>query len=128
MRRSKIMMACWIVVAVFLGSCDRSPEGNLDEALKFAQIAREAAPEEPNVGDTLGWVYYKKGLIENAYPLIADAAGKSKNNASVRYHHGMVLAKKGKNKEAVAELKAALSLDPNFLGADEAKKTLEALK
>jgi tetratricopeptide (TPR) repeat protein len=102
--------------------------GNLDEALKFAQIAREAAPEDPNVGDTLGWVYFKKGLIETAYPLIADAAGKSKNNASIRYHHGMVLAKKGKNKEAAAELKAALSLDPKFLGADEAKKTLEGLK
>ena len=99
--------------------------GNLDEALKFAQIAREAAPEDPNMGDTLGWVYYKKGLIENAYPLIADAAGKSKNNASIRYHHGMVLSKKGRRKEAAAELKAALSLDPKFPGADDAKKTLD---
>jgi hypothetical protein len=40
----------------------------------------------------------------------------------------MVLAKKGKNKEAAVELKAALSLDPKFPGADEAKKTLEGLK
>lgn len=102
--------------------------GNLDEALKFAQIAREAAPEDPSVGDTLGWVYYKKGLFENAYPLIADAAGKLKNNASIRYHYGMVLTKKGKNKEAAAELKAALSLDPKFPGADEAKKTVAGLK
>lgn len=102
--------------------------GNLDEALKFAQVAREAAPEDPSVGDTLGWVYYKKGLFENAYPLIADAAGKLKTNPSIRYHHGMVLAKKGKNKEAAAELNAALALDPKFPGADEAKKTLEGLK
>jgi len=102
--------------------------GNLNEAAKFAQIAREAAPEDPNIGDTLGWVYYKKGLIEIAYPLIADAAGKSNNNASIRYHHGMVLAKKGMNREAAAELKAALSLDPKFPGADEAKKTLEGLQ
>ncbi len=102
--------------------------GNLDEALKFAQIAREAVPEDPSVGDTLGWVQYKKGLIDIAYPLIADAAGKSKSNASIRYHHGMVLAKKGKNKEAAAELKAALSLDPKFPGADEAKKTVATLK
>ncbi len=29
----------------------------------------------------------------------------------VGYHFGMLLAKKGKNKEATAELKAALSLD-----------------
>jgi tetratricopeptide (TPR) repeat protein len=102
--------------------------GNLDEALKFAQIAREAAPEEPSVGDTLGWIYYKKGLIDTAYPLVADAAGKMKNNATVRYHHGMVLAKKGKNKEAAAELKAALSLDPKFAGVDEARKTMAELK
>jgi len=102
--------------------------GNLDEALKFAQIAREAVPEDPSVGDTLGWVHYKKGLIEIAYPLIADAAGKLKNNASVRYHYGMVLAKKGRGKEAAAELKVALSLDPKFPGSDDAQKTLEALK
>ena len=102
--------------------------GNLDEALKFAQTAREAAPEDPSVADTLGWVYYKKGLIETAYPLLADAAGKAKNNAAVRYHHGMVLAKKGRKKEAAAELKAALSLDPNFPGADEARKEMATLQ
>ena len=102
--------------------------GNLDEALKFAQIAREAAPEDPNVADTLGWIYYKKGLIDTAYPLISDAARKAKNNAIIRYHHGMVLSKKGKTKEAAAELKAALALDPNFPGAAEAKKTLATLK
>ena len=102
--------------------------GNLDEALKFAQVAREAAPEEASVGDTLGWIYYKKELIDTAYPLIADASGKLKNNATVRYHLGMVLAKKGRGKDAAAELKAALSLEPNFPGADEAKKTLDGLK
>jgi len=102
--------------------------GNLDEALKFAQIAREAVPEDPSVGDTLGWIYYKKGLIETAYPLISDAAGKLKSNPSIRYHHGMVLAKKGRSKESAAELKAALSLDPKFPGAEEAKKTVAELK
>ena len=102
--------------------------GNLDEALKFAQVAREAAPEDPSVGDTLGWIYYKKGLIDTAYPLLSDAAGKLKKNASIRYHHGMALAKKGKGREASAELKAALSLDPKFPGSDEARKTVEGLK
>ena len=101
--------------------------GNLDEALKFAQVAREAAPENPNVADTLGWIYYKKGLIDTAYPLISDASKKLEKNAVVRYHHGMVLSKRGKTKEAAAELKAALSLDANFQGAAEAKKTLGSL-
>jgi tetratricopeptide (TPR) repeat protein len=102
--------------------------GNLDEALKFAQIARENAPGAAYVADTLGWVYYKKGLIDLASPLIAEAARKAKNNALIRYHYGMVLAKKGMNREATTELKAALSIDTKFPGADEAKRALESLK
>ena len=102
--------------------------GNLDEALKFAQVAREAAPEDPTIADTLGWIYYKKGLIETAYPLISDASKKLEKNAVIRYHHGMVLSKKGKTKEAAAELNAALALDANFQGAAEAKKELATLK
>ena len=34
MRRSKIMMACWIVMAVFISSCDRSPEAKLAKHVK----------------------------------------------------------------------------------------------
>ena len=34
MRRSKIMMACLIVAAIILGSCDRSPEAKLAKHLK----------------------------------------------------------------------------------------------
>ena len=95
--------------------------------MKFAQIAREAAPEDPNIADTLGWIYYKKGLLDTSYPLISDASKKLEKNAVVRYHHGMVLSKKGKTKEAAAELKAALTLDANFPGAEDAKKALSAL-
>src|SRR5512141_1536880 len=54
MRRSKIMVACWIVVAVFFGSCDRSPEATLakhvkrgDEYVKEEKF-REAAIEYRN--------------------------------------------------------------------------------
>ena len=86
------------------------------------------APEDANAADTLGWVYFKKGLIGSAFPLIADAAGRAKNNASIRYHYGMVLAEKGKNREAISELNAALSLDPKFPQAKEANRTLDKLK
>ena len=102
--------------------------GNIDEAMKFAQNARDWAPEDPNVADTLGWIYYKKGLIDMAYPLVADASRRLEKNAAVRYHHGMVLSKKGKTKEAVLELKAALAIDTLFAGADEARKTLASIK
>ena len=40
----------------------------------------------------------------------------------------MALSKKGKSKEAAAELKTALAIDAKFPGAEEAKKTLVLLK
>ena len=40
--------------------------GNLDLALQLAQIAKTELPETPEVDDTLGWVYYKKGLPTQA--------------------------------------------------------------
>jgi tetratricopeptide (TPR) repeat protein len=101
--------------------------GNLDEALKFAQIAREAAPEDPNVADTLGWIYYKKDLIDTAYPLLYDSSQKLPNHPTVRYHHGMVLLKMKRKKEAIAELKAALASDSHFPGREDAKATLAKL-
>lgn len=102
--------------------------GNLDEALQFAQKAREEAPEDPNVADTLGWIYYKKELIDTAYPLIEEAVKKQERNPVVRYHYGMVLAKKERNKEARANLKAALSMSSDFPGVEDARKTLASLK
>jgi tetratricopeptide (TPR) repeat protein len=102
--------------------------GNIDEALKFAQIARGTAPEDPNVGDTLGWIYYRKGLFDIALPLVEEAARKLSKNPAVRYHYGMALSKKGKIKEAAAELKAALAIDAKFFGAEEARKTLASMK
>jgi tetratricopeptide (TPR) repeat protein len=102
--------------------------GDLDEAIKYAQIAQVATPEDPAIWDTLGWLYYKKGLIDSASPLISEAARKLEKNAVVRYHHGMVLAKQGRSREAAQELNAALSLDPDFPEAGEARKILENLK
>jgi tetratricopeptide (TPR) repeat protein len=102
--------------------------GNLDEAIRLAQVAQVATPENPVIWDTLGWLYYRKGLIESAIPLLSEAARKLDKNAVVRYHHGMALAKTGKKREAVRELNAALSLDPNFPEAGEARKVLENLR
>jgi tetratricopeptide (TPR) repeat protein len=37
-----------------------------DEALGLAQRALEQAPENPAVQDTLGWIYYRKGIYQTA--------------------------------------------------------------
>jgi tetratricopeptide (TPR) repeat protein len=39
---------------------------NLDQALNLAQAAKAAIPNDPDVDDTLGWVYYKRNLTSLA--------------------------------------------------------------
>ena len=38
----------------------------VDEALTFARKAKELEPESPQILDTLGWLYYRKGLYPQA--------------------------------------------------------------
>src|SRR4029077_9307309 len=37
-----------------------------DEALRYAEQAKEIAPDLPNIDDTLGWVLYNKGVYQSA--------------------------------------------------------------
>ena len=57
-----------------------SREGDIDEALKFAQVAKEKLPDDPSVMDTLGWIYYKKGLYGNAVQEFSDSLEKLPEN------------------------------------------------
>jgi len=100
---------------------------NVDEALAFARTAKEQLPDDPRVMDTLGWVYYQKGLYDSAAAEFADSIEKLPENAVVRYHLGLALFKSGKTDEAREQLEKALSLDADFDGADEARRVLEEL-
>jgi tetratricopeptide (TPR) repeat protein len=110
-------------LAYLLSSGDK----NIDEALTFARIAKEKLPDDPSVMDTLGWIYFKKGLYENAVGEFLDSLEKIPQNAIVHYHLGRAFYAKGENESARSEMEKALSLDSDFDGADEARKILEAL-
>src|SRR6185295_5834498 len=40
--------------------------GNLDRALQLAQAATAKMPNDPEVQDTLGWIYLRKNLLKMA--------------------------------------------------------------
>lgn len=103
-------------------------DSNLDQALSYAQTARDQRPDDPSIADTLGWVYYKKHAYLLAVELLREAAEKLPKEAVVHYHYGMAQHKNGKPDGAKHSLQAALQLNPGFPGADEAKKTLSELK
>ncbi len=62
--------------------------GKLDEAFALATRARQAAPSDPSVADTVGWVHYKRRNFVPARALFAEASEKI-DIAEVHYHLGL---------------------------------------
>jgi tetratricopeptide (TPR) repeat protein len=98
-----------------------------EEAVGLAEKALARAPDSGAIADTLGWALYQKGELGRAEEILSRVAKAAPQVVEVRYHLGMVYAKQGKSEEARRELEAALK-NPNFKGADEARRTLESLK
>jgi tetratricopeptide (TPR) repeat protein len=102
--------------------------GNVDEALTFARIAKEHMPNSAAVMDTLGWLYYLKGTYLTAISEFQDSLARDPNSSVVNYHMGLAYAKNNEPAKAKDYLQKALELDPNFKGAEEARKTLKQLQ
>jgi len=98
----------------------------------------QANPGVPSFSDTLGWVYYKKGLYGAAAEQLkkaisADEQAAKRNNSqpspTYRFHLGVALAAKGDKAAARKEIETALRLGEktNFAEASEARKALATL-
>lgn len=106
-----------------------SEQGNdLDGALKYANIARQASPGDPHVADTLGWILYRRKQFEEAAKLLRGSADQLPDSPSVNYHFGMVAQQLGDAVAARQALTKAVSSPTNFTGKDEARKALAQLK
>jgi tetratricopeptide (TPR) repeat protein len=101
---------------------------NLDAALQLAQTAKQQMPNNWEVDDTIGFVYYKKGLPELAIPPLLTCAEKAPQDPTCHFHLGLAYAKAGKRDKAAASLEKALALQPGFEGATEARATLASVK
>jgi len=97
--------------------------GNIDTALKLAEEAKEKAPEDPSITDTLGWIYVKKGSYEAAVANLKNSVAKNPNDPNGLYHLGTAYYKLGKTADAKRELQAALRM-PDFTEANDAKRML----
>jgi tetratricopeptide (TPR) repeat protein len=87
--------------------------GDLDQALTFAQRANQKLPQAAEISDTLGWIYLKKNLPDNALEIFRNNVSKAPKNSTYRYHLGMALYQKGDKLKAKQELQAALSSNPS---------------
>ena len=84
-------------------------------------------PELPEVDDTLGWVYYKKGLATLAIRSFEESVRRDGKNAMYHYHLGLAYLQNKEKDKARDALKQALTLNPSFDGAADAQKALASL-
>jgi tetratricopeptide (TPR) repeat protein len=98
----------------------------LDEALKYAQQAKELAPYDSGIDDTIGWVHYRKGLYPTAVKYF-EAATSKRPTAAGKYHLAMAYLKMGDRRRGTETLNQALNLDATLPEAAFAKQVLADL-
>lgn len=93
-------------------------------AVILAQKALMASGGNAAVQATLGWATFRSGDAERAETLLRDVVTRVPDRALFRYRLGLVLMADGRSKEGRDEIAAALSLDPAFRFAEEARTLL----
>jgi tetratricopeptide (TPR) repeat protein len=86
--------------------------GDLDDALTKATRAKQLLPNLLEISDTLGWIYLKKGLADNAIEIFKDLVSKAPKHSTYRFHLGMAYSQKGDKSKALDQLKEALKYNP----------------
>ncbi|MDP9054370.1 MAG: tetratricopeptide repeat protein [Acidobacteriota bacterium] len=98
--------------------------GDLDQALTYATRAKQRLPEHAEVNDTLGWIYLKKNLTDNAIDTFRTLVVKAPQNPTYHYHYAMALLQKGDRESAKKECQSALADKPNKQQENEIRQLM----
>src|SRR6266446_1988930 len=101
---------------------------DVDKAYDLARKAHELLGQDPSVGDTFGWVLYKRGDYQQALPILQESAGKAADNPEIQFHLGMAAYMMGQTDLARVALRKAASATKDFRGKDESKRRLALLE
>jgi Flp pilus assembly protein TadD len=99
--------------------------GSLDEALQLAQLAVAKAPQDPNLKDTLGWIYVKRKMTDSGLQIFQNLVRQYPKAPMYRYHLGVALFAKGDKAKAKDQLTIALANRPQ---RDDEQKIKDFMK
>lgn len=98
------------------------PLNQLDKAFKLATRARELAPHDPAVADTLGWIAFLKGDVLWALSLLQESANALPADTEVSYHLARAQLSAGRETDAREALTLALKTPREFPGKELAER------
>lgn len=101
---------------------------NLDEAEKMLKIAIDKFPNDGNIADSLGWVYFRKNQLDAAEKWINFAANLEPNQGEILDHLGDVLWWQGKKRQAFYAWQRVVDVDSQSPAAERAAYKLKIKK
>ena len=84
---------------------------DLKRAEELLTRALNAEPSNPSIMDSIAWLYYRKGQLDAALPLLRSALSKLPGSGTVTFHLACVLRKLGKIEESETLYRHALELE-----------------
>lgn len=101
--------------------------GQLDKGYQLAVKARDLAPADPSIADTLGWIQYRKGQYFPALTLLRESAAKFTAQPEIQYHLGMTYYMLGDEANARTVLQHALQVGGDFPEKNDCNQSLAVL-
>lgn len=86
----------------------------IEEATAMANTAVKLEPHNASYLDTLGWLYYRAGNLDQALNMLLKSAQLAPDQAEILMHIGVVYLDKGEFSKSLDYLKQAHKLDPNL--------------
>jgi len=104
--------------------------GPIDKAHEMAKRAKQIAPKDGSVTDTLGWILFKKGEYNEALKYFLEASTYLPEEPTIQYHLGLVYLKKGMDDNAKTHLEDAIRIGTKrqFTELEDAQRLLAGLK
>lgn len=86
---------------------------NLEEALKYIQLAVEIRPNDAFILDSYGWVNFKLKRFDEAVRLLEDAFSLVGDDSTIAEHLGDAYAARREFRKALKQYRKALEIDPD---------------
>lgn len=86
----------------------------LDEAIRWLEIAREQSPADYALLQALGGAYHLERRDSDAMRVLLEAVHLQPRNAHARYNLAISLERMDRREEAIRELQSALRLEPTY--------------
>ncbi len=109
----------------YLGYVLADQNKDLDRALVLISRALEQKPQSAYIIDSMAWVMYRQGRLDEAWEYIRNATSKETGDPIIWEHYGDIARALGKIDEARSAYRKALELTPK--NPQEIRSKLEAL-